>query len=44
MSKRKFTKRKVVAKVTDPEQKLLERLRQQQARAILKRRRRKSGQ
>jgi len=44
MSKRKFTKRKVVTPVLDPEQKMLERLRKQQARALLKRRRRKSGQ
>jgi hypothetical protein len=43
MSKRKFTKRKV-APVLDPEQKLLDRLRKQQARALLKRRRQKSGQ
>lgn len=44
MSKRKFTKRKVATPVLDPEQKKLERLRKQQTRALLKRRRRKSGQ
>ena len=43
MSK-KFKKRKVVTPVLDPEQKKLARLRKQQARALLKRRRRKSGQ
>lgn len=43
MSK-KFTKRKAVTPVLDPEQKLLQRLRKQQARTLLKRRRRKSGQ
>lgn len=43
MSKRKFTKHKA-APVLDPEKKMLERLRKQQARALLKRRRAKSGQ
>jgi hypothetical protein len=47
MSK-KFTKRKVATQDLDPaklaEQKTLERLRKQQARTLLQRRRRKSGQ
>lgn len=43
MSKRKFTKRKAT-QVLDPEQQKLERMRKQQARTLLKRRRRKSGQ
>lgn len=44
MSQRKFTKRKKVTSLLDPEQKLLARLREQQARALRKRRRRKSHQ
>lgn len=44
MSKRKFTKRQVATQVLDPEQQKLERMRKQQARTLLKRRRRKSGQ
>lgn len=48
MSKRKFTKRKVATPDLDPaklaEQKTLQRLRRQAASALLKRRRRKSGQ
>jgi len=48
MSKRTFTKRKVATANLDPatlaQRKLNERLRQRQARALLKRRRAKSGQ
>jgi hypothetical protein len=40
---KKFTKRKPAA-VLDPEQQKLARLRKQQTRTLLKRRRRKSGQ
>ena len=48
MSKRKFTKRKAATANVDPataaQQKIFARLRQRQARALLKRRRDKSGQ
>lgn len=48
MSKRKFTKRTVATQDLDPatlaQQKLFERLRERANRALLKRRRQKSGQ